>query len=318
MDKTRRKLLLTVGIALATAPLAKVIAANEKILPSEAIGNFRYIYNNTAYKAEFYTFLVNVFHLYPEDKLHELIASLVAQQALDRDIYQSLQHSLPKLKPLLADLSYALPALKRQKSVMANQTAQLVDIDKRYEGFLEVGSTGRYLDALEEKLDIKGDIFFLSDQLSSYSPVDIIDRGQILKAGKDISLNNYDVNLLSVIPKKSLDLATVYIGFHHCPIHLREAFIGSIRDAMKDNGTLILRDHDAHDEKMWRMVALAHDVFNMGTSETWAYNSKELRLFYSLNELEVMMKQYGFKTDGRKLFQQGDPTRNALMAFSKA
>lgn len=60
---------------------------------------------------------------------------------------------------------------------------------------------------------------------------------------------------------------TLYIGFHHCQLELRETFLGSIRDVMKLDGYLylIVRDHNVHNQKMLKMVALAHDVFNMGT-----------------------------------------------------
>jgi hypothetical protein len=306
-------------MALVSAPLSKVLAATGSFnLSKDTIGNFRYIYSQPNYKAEFYSFLTHVFHLYPEDKLQDLISSLVVEEAMDQVIYQQLQSNLSSVKPFLADVTYALPALMKQKKVIAEQTKSLLNSEKAIHGYLEVGSTGRYWDVLEEQLQIDGDVFFVSEKAASYSPLDIVDRGQLFKAGQDISLNNYDAKIAANIQSKSIDLATVYIGFHHCPLHLREEFIGSIRDAMADDATLILRDHDAKNEKMQRMVGLAHDVFNMGTDETWAYNAAELRHFYSLAELEAMMRQYGFKTDGRRLYQPGDPTLNALMAFTKA
>ncbi len=87
---------------------------------------------------------------------------------------------------------------------------------------------------------------------------------------------------------------------------------------MSDKGVLILRDHDVVNEKMAHMVGLAHDVFNMGTNEPWDINANELRHFYSLNALNKFMIQFGFHPDDNILFQKGDPTRNALMMFTKA
>ena len=312
------------GIALSLIPLKNAFAGTklfnettENLSRARDFGNFRYIYGNNTYANEFFAFLANVFHLYREKELHKLITILSQKNISDKTIYNQLQAMLPDIKPFLADITYALPALSKQKNIIAEQTAQLLDTDKTYQGYLEVGSTGRYLDSLEERLDIQGETFFLAERSATYSPVDMIDRGQILKAGADIALSNYRSEINKHIPNGSVDLATVYIGFHHCPVDLRESFIGSIRAAMSKNGLLILRDHDAHSDKMWRMVALAHDVFNMGTNETWAYNEAELRLFYSLDELEIMMNKYGFRSDGRKLYQSGDPTRNALMIFRK-
>lgn len=319
MNTTRRKLLFTISATLASLPLSKAIAATENFnIPADVIGNFQYIYSDSGYREEFYNFLVNVFHLYPENELHSLIQHLTQQNQTDKDIYKKLQRNIADLKPLLGDITYALPTLFKQKKLLAEQTSQIIDTKKPYENYLEIGSTGRYLDTLEEKFILQGDRFFLTDKPASYSPVDIIDRGQILKAGTDIQLNNYNVDLLQTISKKSLDLVTAFIGFHHCPINLREPFITSIRETMSDKAMLILRDHDAHNNKMQRMAALAHDVFNAGTHESWQTNEKELRNFYSLAELEQMMVRFGFKPLNKKLYQKGDPTLNALMAFQKA
>ena len=200
---------------------------------------------------------------------------------------------------------------------MANQTQRLLPDKKRFEGYLEVGSTGRYLDSLEEVLDIKGEVYFLSEKAPTYSFEDMIDRGQIAKGGEFITLNNYSTKLAKTVPQNSIDLATVYIGFHHCPFELREEFITSIRDVLKPGASLILRDHHAHNETMWKIVSLAHDVFNMGTKESWSYNASELRNFYSLETLDQMLVEYGFQSSGERLFQEGDPTLNALMHYKK-
>lgn len=294
---------------MASSSAAKALA--------EGSSNFQYIYGNNVYKKEFFNFLANVFHLFPERDIHQLIALQAKQYTEDKDIYASLQKNLSAIKPFLSELTYSIPALIKQKKVIANQTVSLLPNNGRYEGCLEVGSTGRYLDSLEEQLDIVGDIYFVSDQAPTLSVPDIIDRGQIFKAGKFIDLNNYKSKIEQNIPNNSIDLATVYIGFHHCPLELREEFIGSIRNVMKLGASLILRDHDVHNKKMWKMVALAHDVFNMGTDQDWTYNDRELRHFYSLEFLDEMLKSHGFKSDGRKLYQTGDPTLNALMLYKK-
>ena len=282
----------------------------------DIIGNFHYVYDNPAYRREFLNFLANVFHLYPQDALHALITSTRQRHDNDQDIYRQLQNNITDIKPFLADLTYALPALIKQKTVMTEQTKAILP-KHNFDGYLELGSTGRYLDSLEEVLDISGEFFFISERQDGYSLTDMLDRGQINKAGRWLDLNNYRTEIAGTIAPRSIELATVYIGFHHCPPALRASFIGSIRDTLKPGGSLILRDHDAHNEKMQHMVALAHDVFNMGTMESWAYNDAERRHFYSLAELDSMMKQFGFKANGKRLLQTGDPTRNTLMHFVK-
>jgi hypothetical protein len=86
---------------------------------------------------------------------------------------------------------------------------------------------------------------------------------------------------------------------------------------MRVGGKLILRDHDCDSEEQKTIVALAHDVFNMGTHESWEYNSNEIRNFYSLDFICNFVSAIGFTFDKRTIFQEGDPTKNALMMFTK-
>ena len=130
-------------------------------------------------------------------------------------------------------------------------------------------------------------------------------------------MGNYSTQFADVIPHNSLDLVTVYIGFHHCPLNYRERFVSAVRDVIRPGGKLVLRDHDVRDERSWRIAALAHDTFNAGTSETWEFNQNELRNFYSLRFIIDYVENLGFKHGGQLYFQRGDPTRNGLTAFTK-
>lgn len=285
---------------------------------SAAKGNFGYIYSDPVMREEFKGFLANVFHLYPTDDLHALILNAVKQGLLDREIYSMLQGQLGGIKPFMGDVTYSLPALSKQKRILADQTVALLSDRKRFDGYLEIGTNGRFLDALEERIQITGDSFTMSERAPTNSAIDIVDRGQVRKAGMFIALGDYRPTLASQVPPRSVDLVTVYIGFHHCPVELRKDFLGAIREVLRPGGVLIVRDHNAHDEKMVRMVALAHDVFNMGTMETLKYNEAERRNFYSLTTLDGMLLSAGFKADGRRLLQDGDPTLNTLMRYVRA
>lgn len=279
--------------------------------------NFKLIYTNNKLKNEFYKFLKNVFNLYPENKFHKLIHDTTIHKSNDHEIYTTAQSKLDDISPLFSSFRYQLPALMNQKEEMAKQTVNLLGKGVTFNGYLEIGSSGRYLDYLEESVTINGKRYYADGKDPGYSITSMIDRGQINKGATYIPLANYKTKYSEIIPAKSLDLVTIYIGFHHCPFELRIPFISSIRDTMRIGGKLILRDHDCETEEQKTLVALAHDVFNMGTNESWEYNSKEIRNFYSLDFICEFVEKIGFKFNEKTLFQDGDPTKNALMVFTK-
>lgn len=284
---------------------------------TSAGNNFKKIYLSLQLKSEFFKFLKNVFTLFPEEDLHKLIADAAAKKANDEAIYVEVQSKLEDISPMFSSFRYTLPSLMKQKDEMAKQTLQLLGEGGTYNGYLEIGSSGRYLDYLEEKVNIEGERYYADGKKPGYAISEMVDRGQIKIGAKYIPLADYKTKYSDTIPKDSLDLVTVYIGFHHCPLDLRVPFISSIRDTLRIGGKLILRDHDCDTEEQKVMVALAHDVFNMGTKESWNYNSTEVRNFYSLDFICTFVENIGFKFDKRTLFQEGDPTKNALMMFTK-
>ncbi len=322
MNPSRRDFITQLGLMFVaikfSTPCVLAQTTEELKLLVDGASNFKAVYGNQALQREFLLFLKNVFHLYPENEMHKLIADTVKIINKDQEIYEGLQARLADIAPFLKDITYSIPALSKQKKVMTAQTVELLGDKKNFNSYLEIGSTGRYLDGLEKQLTIGDGRYFIADKSYNYSPADIVDRGQIAKAGEFIALANYQPNLKNGIPTNSIDLMCIYIGFHHCPIPLRNEFISSLRDLMTKDGKLILRDHNVDSQSMWHMVGLAHDVFNMGTLETWKYNETERRNFYSLEYLVQLMQENGLKTDGRRLYQEGDPTKNALMVFTKS
>ena len=279
--------------------------------------NFKRIYSNNRLKKEFFKFLKNVFNILPEDDLHKMITDAASKEKNDQEIYIEIQSKLDDITPSFSSFRYALPALTKQKDEMARQTIELLGEGGTYHGYLEIGSSGRYLDYLEENVNIEGERYYADGKEPGYGLTEMIDRGQISIGASYIKFADYKTKYSELIPNESLDLVTIYIGFHHCPLELRVPFISSIRDTLRVGGKLILRDHDCSTEEQKTMVALAHDVFNMGTLESWSYNSNEVRNFYSLAFICNFVEQIGFKFDKRTLFQEGDPTKNALMLFTK-
>lgn len=310
----RKKFIASLGLLFASA---LVFPADLIKSISNGFSNFKHIYSNYNLKSEFFNFLKNVFNLFPEDDVHQLISDVTARKSSDKEIYLEAQSKLDGITPFLSIFSHQLPSLFKQKDEMAKQTLQLLGEGTTYDGYLEIGSSGRYLDYLEEKVNINGKRYYADGKEPGYSVTEMVDRGQITIGAEYIPMADYKTQYSKIIASESLDLVTIYIGFHHCPIDLRIPFISSIRDTLRVGGKLILRDHDCDTDDQKAMVALAHDVFNMGTNETWEYNSKEVRNFYSLEFICRFVENVGFKFDKRTLFQEGDPTRNALMLFTK-
>jgi hypothetical protein len=278
-------------------------------------GNFRAIYLDPKLRAQFLMFLKNIFHLYPEQDFDTLIRKVSQQHATDREIYETILAELPSIRPHLRDMRYALPALRKQKAVMCDQTVSLLGSERKYGRYAEIGSTGRYYDRLSSALSFSDAPIFVHSDKPSYQPRDIMERGHLRKVGSFVPLNGYAPLAL---PEGGIDVLTVYIGFHHSPPERRDEFIRSCHRALRRGGSLIVRDHDVSDPTMTHFVALAHDVFNCGLELPWETNAMEVRNFASLQQLHDTLVATGFTPHDRRLLQEGDPTRNTLMRFDKA
>jgi hypothetical protein len=79
---------------------------------------FHAVYSDVKWHDDFYRFLQNIYRIYPEDRFHTLIKEGCAAHGDDEAIYRHVQKGLPAIKPLLADLTYALPSLAKQKKEM--------------------------------------------------------------------------------------------------------------------------------------------------------------------------------------------------------
>ena len=286
--------------------------------PAANKSEFRSVFSKTRWHDGFYLFLQNVFHLFPEDRFHALIKQACAGHDSDEAMYRHIQEGLPGIKTTLGDLTHSLPALRKQKRVMADQTLQLLGARNQFDGYLEIGSTGRYYSALKSKLRFTGSLYMMNDIAPTGSPVDMLDRGQISTVGTYFPLNDYRVLSRHGIPDESLDLVTCYIGLHHCPLDQLDAFVGSIIAAMRPGAAFILRDHDCGSCEMKQFVSLVHTVFNAGTDVTWADNARELRYFRSVDEWIAYLGELGLTHTGPRLRQANDPTDNLLLMFTKS
>ena len=265
----------------------------------------------------FYRFLQNVYHLYPEDRFHTLIKESCATHESDEAIYRHLQEKLPSIKPFLADLTYALPSLAKQKKEMTRQTVELLGERRQWNGYVEIGSTGRYVRSLRQALDLAGDTVLVNDVEPGNSPVDLVERGQWDKAGRFVPLNDYAPIAPAAIADASVDLVSCYIGLHHARPETLPAFLASIHRILRPGGLFILRDHDVTTPAMADFVSLAHTVFNAGLQLPWAVNRAELRYFEPVATWVERIAAAGLVDTGKRLVQANDPSDNVLMAFRK-
>ncbi|WP_448701922.1 class I SAM-dependent methyltransferase [Mucilaginibacter sp. AW1-3] len=278
---------------------------------------FKAVFNDTKWSDDFYRFLQVIFHLYPEDKFHQLIKEETAAGKTDEDIYRSVQSKLKTIKPFLSELTYALPALKKQKKEIVRQTLELLGGVKQINGYAEIGSTGRYISRLKKETKVTGPIYLINDLAPTNSPGDIMERGQLGKLGTFVDINGYDPISSSVIPDASLDVVTCYIGLHHCPVAKLDEFVRSIYRILRPGGSFIIRDHNVKTPEMATFVSLVHTVFNVGLNETWEFEAKDFKNFKPADEWAAIIEKAGFKDAGKRVLQDKDPSDNTLMLFTK-
>ncbi|HEV8695429.1 MAG TPA: FAD-binding protein [Lysobacter sp.] len=293
---------------------------NDVSIPPAAVdptSDFRAIYGNLRGNDDFYRFLQNIYRLYPEDRFHALIQETVQTHQGDEAIYRALQAKLPSIKPFLSELTYALPSLAKQKREMSRQTLELLGTRRSFDGYLEIGSTGRYVSDLRKHLQLRGDLVLVNDVAPGNSPVDIVERGGLRKLGRFVPLDDYAPIPANAVADASIELLTCYIGLHHAPLDRLDAFVASLHRAMRPGGLLILRDHDVTDDYMRALVSLAHAVFNAGLGTPWEVNARELRHFRTIDDWVEVLQRHGFSPVGPRLLQAHDPTINTLLAFQR-
>jgi SAM-dependent methyltransferase len=276
---------------------------------------FKTVFSDTIWSDKFYRFLQVIFHLYPEDKFHHLIATTSKEKSSDEDIYKTVQSNLPIIKPFLSELTFALPALKKQKKEMSNQVLQLLGNKIQINGYLEIGSTGRYISELRKHISLSGNTYITNDIEPDNSIADIMERGQLSKIGTFFPLNNYQP--ITQIADESLDLITCHIGLHHCPHELLEGYIKSIHRVLRKGGLFIMRDHDVKTPEMATFVALVHTVFNLGLNVSYETDKAEFVSFKPITEWSTIITAYGFKDSGARILQDKDPSDNTLVSFIK-
>ena len=125
--------------------------ADQPLVTGEAgSSEFLNVYGDVKSRDNFYRFLQVIYHLYPEDRFHDLIIRCCNHFHNDAEIYQALSEQLPSIRAKFSDFTYALPALGKQKSEMQRQTVEILKGGGKIDGYLEIGSTGPLCQKAEE------------------------------------------------------------------------------------------------------------------------------------------------------------------------
>lgn len=302
-----------------TSALAKPLSDFQPMDRAKTHGsNFSAIYGDEKLRENFYNFLENVYSIYPNKDFHKLILEATQAYETDQEVYSEIQRRLPEITPFMALARYSLPSLNNQKAEMSRQTGILLSGVDKVDNYVEIGSPGTYVHGVKDHVSIRGDVFLLHVENPHYSPSDIVQRGQLTKAGDFVDMKDYATINDKEIAPGSIDLVSNYIGFHHASGEKRRPFIKSVTDLIPSGGRLILRDHDVKDQTMAHIVALAHDVFNAGLMTEWKINEEEIRNFTTIDQIEQELAVLGMTRKGERLLQPGDPTINTLMIFEKA
>jgi len=289
----------------------------EAVETSKPVGMFHTVFDDVGRRDRFFLFLQNVYNIVPEAAFHWLIRQACEAFEDDESIYRYIQEGLGAITPALAPLRFGLPALRKQKREMVRQILVLLEGRARIDGYLEIGSTGRYISELKKVVTVTGSVHLINDVAPSYSVIDMFERGQVGKLGTFHPLHGYAPITGHQIADESLDVVTCLIGLHHVPRESLDGFVKSIARVLRPGGVFILRDHDAGSEEMKTFVALVHTVFNAGLMAPWSTDCAELRHFTGADEIAEYVVARGFRDLGRRLFQDHDPSDNAMMAFIK-
>jgi FAD/FMN-containing dehydrogenase/SAM-dependent methyltransferase len=306
----------TMGVAVNHPPRIGAAAGAPLTLRTAAVASdFHVLLSRMPWHDRVYAFLHNVFRLYPEDRFNLLIKEACERHGDDEAIYRHLQQQLPTIKSFLGDLTFAIPALAKQKQEMRRQTLELLAGRTRIDGYVEIGTTGRYVSALRKDIRFDGSIILVNDLPPGNSPSEFLERGGLRKIGSFLPLRNYAPLPPDRIPDASVDLVSCYVGLHHMTPQTLDPFIVSIARVLRPGGVFVLRDHDVRSEEMSRFVGLIHTIFNAGTGATWEQNRDELRFFVSVEEWVRRLRAVGLVDQGARLLQPHDPSDNVLMSF---
>jgi len=287
----------------------------EKIKAADKNSLFKRALHTDEQKDKLFSFLQNVFKIYPTAEFTNLILEETKKEGLsDDEIYFNIQFKISSIAPILSDIIYGIPTLFKQKKIMREQTLKMLN-KQRYDTILEIGTNGMYASDISSSRYVRK-VILLNEEDNNYSLPQILERKSISPIGKCYPLNDWNP-ITNDIKDNSCDLVTYYGGLHHMEKERLKPFIASISRVLKHGGQFILREHDVKTKVFHDFVSLIHTVFNCGTKESISLENNELRNFRPITEWVELMKEYDLEDEGFRELQDNDPSDNVLLCFKK-
>lgn len=292
---------------------------------AEPLGPF---YQSLAEKEKFEevkSFLDNVFKQLKSSDLRKIVADFKTQSTTFRDheLYEFIRKEFPKYKKWSSFLKQS-KLLQNQQRILTDQTLQLLP-QKTIENIVEIGTPGTFLSALRKKFSITGISYVLNsdnykkDLFYNFS-------WRPFKGFKSYdfayNLNDYSPITEDIIPSSSVEAVVFYTGLHHIPSEKLNAFIHSIVRILKPGGSLIVREYNCDNAQLMTLITTTHSLYNaIAKNIPFEEEQNEIRNFKPLQEWIEFMKGAGLKlelyNDQPGLLQDGDPTKNTLLKFTK-
>ena len=313
--------------------------------------SYRKLLRSKKLRSEFrQQFLVQIFNIADPDEVMRVMTRAAWDPANqhDIDIYKQIHlhfHGSAKktVGAKIAQYWRAIQQLRQQKDEVTRQTVNILSKLGKVGSigtYCCIGDHGKTVNCFVEALDIKGALWVVhcSDDMkgniedtktTKKMPAleTVLERGSLdpvahQEIAYDYMTDQASVKLIS-IPTGVVDLVTMNQGLHHIPIDNLFDFLNEVKRIMSPNGTFIIREHDlctdAIDGKVpYAMLDLAHSVFNAVTGVTVKDEMKEVRAFRSLLEWRHILEKVGFVDSLVYEVEDGDPTFDEMMCFSKS
>lgn len=278
--------------------------------------HYRRIMSNPDLREQFKGFIDNVFMQVDTKDFYDLLDDVLKYCDSKDDIYRELQARLHEIDyGTLTKMRQILRSLSHIKTELTEQVASTIDMDREYDGYVEIGYPARFARSFKAKLPLKGRVWAVHEE-ESYS--DYLQSGFPSPTDEFVPLS-YDKPELEGIPSKSTSIVSCFVGLHHFTPEALHEFLTQVRRILKDDGVFLLVDHDARDQDEFDMATMAHSVFNAVTGVSAEDEVSEVRNFKPMTEWLKILASYGIvaadSSPDVEMIRDGDPSRNKMMAF---